>query len=991
MDDELDIYADRDPDVNYFDEFISDYCQCNTFDTIDEYLRFYSTSLSDNGFLTVFSQNIRSLNANLDNFLLLFPSNAMPDVFVFTETWKDPLVPVLIPGYAGFHTTRQNRRSGGVSIFVKDNFTSFQINELSYADNTIEICSVKITHANNNFTVCGIYRPHSDTIINFNHSLELILTHNLLSGRCVLTGDYNINLMSPSDEVSQFEDLMRSKHFVQTIDGVTHPGNRDYNITPSCIDHIWTNYLGGYNSGIVRTGVTDHFTLYYQIPFHSVKDDSCKIRIQFRDHNDASKTSFEEKLSQFNWNSIESENLNEFYANFISNINRIYVECFPLKTKYVTKKHFKNPWYNAEVKKLSAARVKYFSLFKQGLVSHSDYASYRNRVSDLIRKHKESYFQNLFSRNMNDIKTTWKNIRLLCNSNRKRNLESISHNGTKYTSHKDIAEIFNDFFVNIARNIENSLPSTNISPYSVMTPNNFPCINVEPITPEEVSKIINTLKNTKTDNDHIPIFLFKLFKHYFVPSLCKLISMSFEQGIFPNLLKHATVIPIYKNKGDYQDVNNFRPISILPFISKIFEKCIYNRLSDYAVNCNIFPPCQYGFRKGRSTQDALIALTENIYHCLNQSDGSFCLNVYIDFKKCFDTINHEILLNKLLFYGINGQFLKLITSYLSGRTQSVRINNSYSCPKSIEIGLPQGSLLGPLLCLFMLSDLPNVSDKFQTIQYADDTTLCFKSNDPHDRIFNAELTKFYNWATANKLSINTEPNKTYFIIHSYRNFNDVQPDIKINNVCVGRLNEAKFLGVTIDSKLKFKTHINDICSKISKSIGIMYKLSKLKMKTKVLKQIYYCLVYPYLLYNCISFSGTFDVHMHRLITLQKRAIRKIANAPFLDHTDPLFSAQKILKFKDICKLSIGLYVFDHLEAFLPTDNQNHNYNTRNCSNLRPARSRLTITQNSINVTGPNLWNSIPNEIRISLSRESFKHNYKNFLLASYSRSNFDDG
>ena len=141
MNDDLDILTDLDPDVNYFNEYISENCQCSSFNSIDDYLQFNST-LNDNGFLTIFSQNICSFNSNLDSFLVLFPENAMPDVFVFSETWNDPLLPVLIPGYTGFHTTREGRRSGGVSIFVKDNFTSSQITEICYANNTIEICTI---------------------------------------------------------------------------------------------------------------------------------------------------------------------------------------------------------------------------------------------------------------------------------------------------------------------------------------------------------------------------------------------------------------------------------------------------------------------------------------------------------------------------------------------------------------------------------------------------------------------------------------------------------------------------------------------------------------------------------------------------------------------------------------------------------------------------------------------------------------------------------
>ena len=374
--------------------------------------------------------------------------------------------------------------------------------------------------------------------------------------------------------------------------------------------------------------------------------------------------------------------------------------------------------------------------------------------------------------------------------------------------------------------------------------------------------------------------------------------------------------------------------------------------------------------------------TCNIYDCFNQYDGSFCLNVFIDFRKCFDTINHEILLNKLLMYGITGKFLELIRNYLSNRTQSVRINDSFSSPKSIDIGLPQGSLLGPLLCLYMLNDIPNISSSFDTILYADDTTLSFRCNSlvEANTLCNSELEKFHVWSVANKLSINLEANKTYFILHTYRNLNTESLDLKINNVTIGNSTEGKFLGVIIDDKLKYKSHIDDICVKISKSIGILYKLSKLRISTNIMKNIYYSLIYPYLLYNCVSYSGTYDVHLHRLVILQKRAIRIISGASYLAHTDPLFALHKILKFEDICKLSVGLYVYDNRESFPMA---NHSYNTRNSTNLRPTSSRLTITQNSIKVIGPNIWNSIPIEIQNSSSRESFKHNYRNYMFSSY--------
>ena len=977
MNDDSDWFDDQDPDINYFSEIISENCQHHTFNTIHDYMEVNSTFLNDNRFLTVFSQNIQSLNANLDYFMSLFIGHDLPDVFVLSETWHDSNTPVIIPGYTGFHTTRQGRRSGGVSVFVKYNFNCSQVMELSYADNSIEICTVKITNEQNSICICGIYRPHSDTITNFGNCLEGIL--NQIPGPCILTGDFNINLMSDSNDVSLFIDTMRSNYFYQVIQGVTHPGQNN-NIS-TCIDHFWTNDLGGYNCGIIETDVSHHYTTFYQFPFISRKASSNKIKIQFREYNDSCKLLFEEKLSQFDWNLLETDDINLFLQNFTSTVNRFYTECFPLRSKEVTEKYFKNPWHGTSVKKLSDARIRYHSLLKQGLVTKAEYSLYRNRITSLIRKHKESYFQNLFARNISNIRETWKNIKLLCNNNSNKKIESILHNNVKYSSDSDIAEIFNNFFVNIARDIENSLPTTTNSPYSYLNRDNFPEIDIVPVTFDEISSIISSLKNKKTDNAHISVCIFKSFRHHFIPTLCKIINMSLDQGIFPDSLKHATVIPIYK-KGCPQNVSHYRPISLLPFMSKIFEKCMLNRLNFHASSCNIFTTSQFGFRKGRSTQDAILALTENIYHAFNRTDGSFCLNVFIDFKKCFDTINHEILLNKLRMYGITGRFLDLIRSYLTGRSQSVRINDCVSSSKNILIGLPQGSLLSANLFLWFANEIPNISNIFKTILYADDTTLSFRFNSVNEAntICNSELAKFHDWSVANKLCISPEANKTYFIVHTYRNIDQNLFDLRINDSRLGCFDEGKFLGLTIDSKMKYQSHINEICAKISKTIGIMFKLFKLKINSRILKQIYYSLIYPYLLYNCVSYSGTFDVHLHRLVILQKRAIRILSGASYLAHTDPLFAMHKILKFEDICRFSVGLYVYDNQDSFNFID---HNYNTRNSSNMRPAQSRLTITQNSIDVTGPNVWNDIPTDIKNSSSREVFKYKFKNYLLSHY--------
>ena len=270
--------------------------------------------------------------------------------------------------------------------------------------------------------------------------------------------------------------------------------------------------------------------------------------------------------------------------------------------------------------------------------------------------------------------------------------------------------------------------------------------------------------------------------------------------------------------------------------------------------------------------------------------------------------------------------------------------------------------------------------------YADDTTLSMNCNSipQATSLGNRELAKFYEWAVANKLSINFDIDKTYFMIHTFRHLDLSDLRLNIGNYSLPKCDASKFLGVIADDKLKFKNHIDYISKKISKSIGIIYKLSKLKMPFKILKQLYYNLIYSHLSYNVCSYASTYDGHLNKLLLLQKRVIRIINNAPFHAHTEPLFFSNGILKIHDIHKLNVGLYMYQYNTSveFM----RSHVYFTRGRNELRPQPARLTLTQNSISTVGPEIWHSIPDDIKNSPSRNSFKFNYKKFLLSFYANN-----
>ena len=275
--------TDLDPDSNYYENIVGQNHIFSKFYSVVDFINESSSySLNDDNLITVFCQNIRSMSRNLDNFLVMFPSNNMPDVFIFTETWHDIDVPINIIGYKGYHTVRCGR-SGGVSIFIKNQFSSEKIEHLCYANSTIELCTIQIKNSISNFNVCGIYRPHSDIIDNFSAALESILSETCFSNQpCVIAGDLNINLLSSGVDVDRFVDMMRSHHFLQTITDITHPGNGL--AASSLIDHVWINQLSSYSCGTVETGITDHHSVFIQLPFFTRKTNSAKIKINFRDY-----------------------------------------------------------------------------------------------------------------------------------------------------------------------------------------------------------------------------------------------------------------------------------------------------------------------------------------------------------------------------------------------------------------------------------------------------------------------------------------------------------------------------------------------------------------------------------------------------------------------------------------------------------------------------------------------------------------------------------
>ena len=429
----------------------------------------------------------------------------------------------------------------------------------------------------------------------------------------------------------------------------------------------------------------------------------------------------------------------------------------------------------------------------------------------------------------------------------------------------------------------------------------------EAATETEVIAIVNSLcSGTAAGYDGIPTWSVNKFIGVISKPLTHIINLSLQSGIVPDQLKFARVIPLFKS-GEDRLISNYRPISILPVFSKLFEKIVYKRLINYLDSNNILFKKQYGFRKNHSTSLALLDLVDKITSAIDEK--KYTVGIFLDLSKAFDTVNHDILFDKLSFYGIRGLPLDWLKNYFLNRFQYVDYNGSSSFYNTIKCGVPQGSILGPLLFLIYINDICNALEFLEFILFADDTNLFLSHDDLSylNTIINLELDKLSIWLQTNKLSVNTNKSN-YIVFKSRQGRQPLDLNLEINKCSLNQVSEVVFLGVVLDEHLSWKSHISHLAWKISKSIGIIFKSNSCLPRFS-LRLLYYSLVYPYLQYCVTVWGSTYPSNLNRIILLQKRVVRCINKDAYDAHTDPIFKELRILKFNDIYLLNLGIYVF----------------------------------------------------------------------------------
>jgi len=953
--------------------------------TIDSYNDMLANSECN---FNIFHMNIRSFCKNSDELCVFLEQlSSKPDVLVLTETWFSCDLMVELEGYCGYHTYRMDRRGGGVSVYVKAKYKSIPIPRWTFIVESHEICSVNIDLNGTNVIVYGIYRPPDRNILTFVSDIAGLFTDFKRDDHVFIVGDLNVDIISPTPAGEEFLSACFTSTFLPLINVPTHVSNN----VSSCLDHIWYNKLCNVRSGAFDVDITDHYIIFSSVQLPCGGDQF--FTKLFRDHSrtslDAMNVELQRFVPDFDYilaNVQDDVNVDDLVHMFTTQLYGIYNRCCHIRSKRISYNRYLKPWITDNL--LSCIRRKHYlyRLFKRGELTFDYYNAFKNQVTKLIRRVKLKYYSDKFKSNFSDSSATWKTVNSLIGKKKKKSVcpLKILSNDRLLTEPIEIANCLNDFFANIGSQLDSSIPQTDSHALHFLGDRSENSFFIRPVLGKDVRGVIDNFKSNSCPLYGLPTFILKCYAHVLCDTIAELFNVSVRTASFPSILKISRIIPLFKSGIDTVP-SNYRPISILSDFSKIFERLMYVQLSSYIDSHRILCNAQFGFRKNSSTSDAIIEFLDSAFQTLNAK--RVIVAVLLDFSKAFDTVKHNILLDKLEHLGVRGHALGWFRTYLSGRSQYVSLDDVNSSSSPITMGVPQGSILGPLLFLLYINDMSHSSRKLKFVHFADDTTVFHSGSDINDVIaeINSELLCVRDWLHCNRLSLNV--GKTSYMVFTDRKVQDNITDLCIADISVQRVSEAKFLGVVIDENLNFKHHVSSVAKAVSRSIGIMNRISYL-IPLRIRKILYYSMIFSRVIYGVVAWGGSGSCNASTMEKLLRRARRSVARSEV--NVDELTS--DLLTFKSIYEYftAIKLYKIvkmEHHQYFHQIFRDltpSHNHDTRFSSgdNYNVPHFAKTKCHSSFLFRSIGIWNRLTENTKASQNLISFKRSLKRELLQS---------
>lgn len=923
--------------------------------------------------------NIRSLNSGFSLFTDIVREHSF-DLIGVSETWLSRDYPSEYVAINNYQLVRADRptRGGGLGVYIKNGFKYKMYHKNNSFESGLEQLWLKVkVKKKYSIGLCVVYKQPNvnlNCLDDFYEVLERIYTE---VDSIIIIGDININLLNEkSNDSIYFKNILVNFNLNQMV---TEPTRITEN-SESLIDIICVsdNLLVKSCENIEMHNVTDHMlTSCNIIVREDFPDDGKKY---FRNFNNLDYANFGNEAIELNWNEIYIKNDINHKINLLNeNINYLFDKYVPL-VEYNPNKKKNPPYITYTIKEMihlkKKARSKY--LRTKNATHKNYYLELKNYVSQAIKQEKIAYMKYQIKNNENNPRDMWKKLNEWgVKNSRKMNLCSLSDE----TTPDDI----NKYFINIAGQCDvddNLIDFYNSNIYKDLSKFKFKLV-----TRDDISNILRNMKTNAFGIDNINLKMIKIILPFIMDYVVHIINVSLTTGVFPVMWKTAVVIPCPKIEHS-SSLNDLRPLSILPALSKFIEKIVAYQLKIFLEQNNILPGLQSGFRNKHSTQTALMKVTDDIGRAIDNSELTFL--ILLDQSKAFDVVNFELLLAKLKFIGFDNLALIWFKNYLYGRMQCVKYDDNYSDYITTRSGVPQGSILGPILFSIFIFDIGNTFAHCSYHLYADDMQiyLSFSVINIEETVnkINHDLSNFATWCQRNGLRIN--PNKSVALCigtdYMKRRIDLNRYSISMNNTEISLVSHSKNLGLILDDKLNFEKHVNKVVGLSFLKLKMLNKLKySLDAETKL--KLIHSLVYPHLDY-CLP------VYYNYLTQSNKNKLQKIQNAgmrfayciPYRHHVTPYFRNElKIEKrfiylycvlLHKIISSKCPLYLFKMIKQ----RSEIHNVNIR-VDNYTIPQHRTTKFKGSFSYNAPSMLNKVVKFL--CLSETSFKRSIKDMLLS----------
>ena len=759
------------------------------------------------------------------------------------------------------------------------------------------------------------------------------------------------------------------------------------------IDHIYANCPENVNSlNIPKIGLSDHFPIFFTRKMHVQPPKTEHYTISYRSFKHFNEDKFTEDLQSVPWDTIKIfDDTDDIMEAWLDLFLQVVDKHIPIKQHRVKQKN-QPQWLSPEILDAMKCRDRHKSIGNE-----DEYKLWRNKTIKMIQKAKRIQYQTFLDNNKNNPSSIYKIFQEVGAGKglrKQSTIGSVKVGDTFIEDSTGIANEFNNFFVNVASKLKEPVTNTDHTKLKEFCQTKLPedaKFIIPSIQKEKVLKFLSTIDiNKATGSDMIGPRLLKVAAPYIADEVTFICNHSIINSVFPSKWKEAKVTPLFKN-GPHVEVNNYRPISILPVLSKVLEKHVHESLSEFLHTYNLLHKTQSGFRTQHSCETALVNMIDLWMNAIDS--GKMVGVVLVDFKKAFDLVDHQILIDKLKIYGIKDEALSWFNTYLTNRKQQVAINNCKSDFKQISYGVPQGSILGPLLFLLFINDLPLYTSNVFTDLYADDTTL-YDVQDSMEQIENnlqSSLNNLQIWCRNNGMILNSSKTKVMLVTtyQKRQRLTNDHLDLTYNKESLNMISNDKILGVFVDNNLTWSNHIKHLTKKIASSIWLLSKIKKFLSQAHRV-QFYKSYIQPHIDFCNIVWGSSSESNKLKIFRLQKRACKVILDYNVDDSIEAMNSL-KIMSIYDrlyLRKAKFMFKVYNNIapayisENFTLRNNENTNIQLRSSSAgcFIPPKPRTECFKQSLKYSGCLIWNSLPEEVKNAQTISTFHNRCLRWLV-----------